>query len=211
MAKGLAGIAASSNEEAVDIKQAMEGFPKAKERVAEFDANAELDRKIKEAELKVKLLELQEREANLQDLTERLAERQLKRENKEMKAKTNGATIIQNANDTKKAQNRCNHRKGGNGAQGVVGGRGDSTESCVNKHTFSNGDVWVICFRCGKTWKPVMRHWFDTEEEYLKAYVEYETALNLQTRNQPSGSCQFRFSDNGAYFREVTRYVTLKV
>jgi hypothetical protein len=166
----------------------------------------------KKLQLELKALELQvkEREANLQDLEERLAERELKRENKRQRSLTNGATLKQTENDTLLAQKRCNHRKGGTGAEGVVGGKGDSPHYSVLKHTFANGDLWVRCLRCGKTWKPPVAEWYKTEAEFLKATVEYETAVNFQTLNIPSGAVQFRFSDNGAYYREVTRNTTLR-
>ena len=91
-----------------------------------------------------------------------------------------------------------------------MGGQGDDTQYAVLKHTFANGDMWVRCLRCGKTWKPPVRELFALEEEYLKAIVAYETAINFQTRNVPSASVQFRFSDNGAYYRQVTANTTLR-
>lgn len=149
-------------------------------------------------------LELLEKRANLQDLEERLAERELKRETKRQRSITNGATLTSLDNNDRAAQRRCNHRKGGNGAHGVVGGQGDDAQYAVIKHTFANGDQWVRCLRCGKTWKPPVRSRYASEQDFLKAVVDYETAINFQTRNVPSGSVQFRFSDNGQFYREVT-------
>jgi hypothetical protein len=170
----------------------------------------ELDKQIKEAELLAKQMELKERAANLQDLEERLAERELKRENKRQRSLTNGQTLKQLAQNDAAAQRRCNHRKGGNGAQGVVAGQGDDSQYAVLKHTFANGDMWVRCLRCGKTWKPPIKDDYESEAQFLKAVVEYETAVNFQTRNVPSGSVTFRFSDNGAYYREVTKATNLR-
>ena len=149
-------------------------------------------------------------QANLQDIQERLAERELAREQKRQKSLSNGLILKQNAAAETAHQRKCNHRKGGNGAAGVVGGQGDDTQYAVLKHTFANGDMWVRCLRCGKTWKPPVRELFALEEEYLKAIVAYETAINFQTRNVPSASVQFRFSDNGAYYRQVTANTTLR-
>jgi hypothetical protein len=164
----------------------------------------------KELAVKAAKLAILEKEANLQDLQERLAERELKRETKKQRSVTNGQTLLQlDAND-KAAQRRCNHRKGGNGAHGVVGGQGDDSQYAVLKHTFANGDMWVRCLRCGKTWKPPVKSKFTDEAAYLRAVVEYETAVNFQTRNVPSGSVTFRFSDNGAYYRQVTESSTLR-
>jgi hypothetical protein len=169
-----------------------------------------LDLETKKLDLETKKLEMLERQANLQDLQERLAERELKRENKRQRSVTNGVTLNQLAANDLAAQLRCNHKKGGNGAHGVVGGQGDDSQHAVLKHTFANGDMWVRCLRCGKTWKPPVRDNYKREEDYLKAVASYEAAVNFQTRNVPSGSCQFRFSDNGAYYRVVTASSTLR-
>lgn len=155
-------------------------------------------------------LELQEKAANVQDLQERLAERELRRETKRQRSMTNGATIKALASNDAAAQKRCNHRKGGNGVHGVVGGQGDDSQYAVLKHTFANSDLWIRCLRCGKTWKPPVKELYKTEQDLLKAVVEYETAVNFQTRNVASGSVQFRFSDNGNYYREVTAHTNLR-
>jgi len=171
---------------------------------------AALEIESKKLELEAKKLEILEKQANLQDLQERLAERELKRENKRQRSVINGHTLKQLAANDKAMQKRCNHKKGGNGAQGVVGGQGDDSQYAVLKHTFANGDMWVRCLRCGKTWKPVTKEQFDTVELYLAAVAEYQAAINFQTRNVASGSCQFRFSDNGEYYRKVTENSTLR-
>jgi len=157
-----------------------------------------------------KKLELLEKKANLQDLEERLAERELKRETKRQRSLTNGATIksLQNADVIQ--QRRCTHRKGGDGATAVVGGQGQAGQYAVLKHTFANGDMWVRCLRCGKTWKPPIKDDYKSDSEYLAAEATYLAAVNFQTLNVPSTACQFRFSDNGAYYREVTRNSTLR-
>lgn len=161
-------------------------------------------------EYEAKQLEIKERKAHLQDLEEQLANRELQRETKRQRSITNGATLNQLAAIDKAQQSRCNHKKGGNGAQGVVGGQGDDSQYAVIKHTFGNGDTWVRCLRCGKTWKPPVHSLYKTEEEYLKAVVAYETAINFQTRNVPSAGVQFRFSDNGEYYRKVTENSNLR-
>jgi len=161
-------------------------------------------------EREAKQLEIRERTAHLQDLEEQLANRELARETRKQRSVTNGTTLNQLKAIDEATQRRCNHKKGGNGAQGVVGGQGDDSQYAVIKHTFGNGDMWVRCLRCGKTWKPAVRSHFKTEEEYLKAVVAYETAINFQTRNTPSSSVQFRFTDNGQYYREVTKNANLR-
>ena len=191
--------------------QAVEGTPKAKQKELELSAefqsmqleNLRLEKELKE-------LEIKEKQANLQDLQERLAERELKRENTRQRAKTNGATLIALDLGQKAYERRCNHRKGGNGAAGVVAGQGDSANYAVIKHTFANGDTWLRCQRCGKTWKPPAISQFATREEYLAKYAEYQAALNFPTTNIPSSSYLFKFSDNGEFYREVTASTTLR-
>ena len=161
-------------------------------------------------EIEAKKLELLERKANLQDLEERLAERELQREVRRQRNKTNGATLraLQEADNA--AQKRCTHKKGGDGAAAVVGGQGQSGQYAVLKHTFANGDMWVRCLRCGKTWKPPLEDDYVSKEAYMVAETEYRNAVNFTTLNVPSGACQFRFSDNGKYYREITRNSTLR-
>jgi hypothetical protein len=165
--------------------------------------------------IQLKEMELKEKTANLQDLQERLDERELRRENKRQRSLTNGATLRANKSAEVAVQNRCNHKKGGNGAAGVVGGRGDSPDFAVIKHTFANGDMWVRCQRCGKTWKPPVKRAFINadgvfnEESYRIAYERYELAKEFQTKNSPSSAYVFRYSDNGEFYREVTENATL--
>lgn len=161
-------------------------------------------------EIEAKRLEVLEKKANLEDLQDRLSERQLKREAIKATSVTNGETLKALAEQDQKVQKRCNHRKGGNGAAGIIGGQGDSLDYAVIKHTMLNSDMWVRCQRCGKTWKPPVRNMYASDELYLTAVAEYEAAKNFPTKNSPSSSYQFRFSDNGAYFREVTKNTTLR-
>ena len=172
--------------------------------------NAQMDRELKKLELEEKRLTLEAAKANLQDTRERLDERQLKRGVLASRSKTNGATLSALRDNAKKVQGRCNHKKGGHGIAGYVGGQGNSSDYAVMKHTMCWGDMWVRCMRCGKTWKPPVEKFFDTKEEYLKEFAEYQTAVNFQTNNSGSSSYQFRYSDNGAFAREVMQPVNLK-
>lgn len=161
-------------------------------------------------ELESKRLEIQEKNLNLEDLQNRIDERKLKRETIRQVSITNGSSLKAIAEDDNKSQRRCNHRKGGNGATGVVAGQGDSLDYAVIKHVMLNGDTWVRCQRCGKTWKPPIKADHKTDEAYALAEFEYNRAKDFPTKNSTSSAYQFRFSDNGAYFREVTRYTTLR-
>jgi hypothetical protein len=172
--------------------------------------NAKMDREFKLLELEEKRLTVEAAKANLQDTRERLDERQLKRGVLASRSKTNGATISALAANAKKVQNRCNHKKGGNGIPGYVGGQGNDSNYAVMKHTMCWGDTWIRCMRCGKTWKPPVEKFFDSKEEYIKEFAEYQAALNYQTNNSGSSSYQFRYSDNGAFAREVMQPSTLR-
>ena len=56
---------------------------------------AEMEEELKSLELQAAKLAILEKEANLQDVRERLAERQMIRETKSMRAITNGQTVRQ--------------------------------------------------------------------------------------------------------------------
>lgn len=163
-------------------------------------------------------LEILERKANLEDVTERLDERRMRREAVAQRAYTNGATLRDTAQREAMIQKRCNHKKGGNGASGVQLGQGDNPQHAVIKHSMLNGDLWIRCQRCGKTWKPPIKGDYAEGgllaklgiEGYVQALTEYETAKVFQTNNSPSSSQQFQWSDGGAYSREVLRSTTLR-
>lgn len=201
----------------------VEGTPKTKaaapkQTTAEMEAelhaimmeSKRLELEAKKFEFESQQLTLQSKKAELQDLQERLAERELKRENNRQKAVTNGQTLQQIDKNEKANQKRCNHKKGGNGAAGVIGGKGDSPDYAVIKHTFAHGDTWIRCQRCGKTWKPPVKKDYLSDEGYETALRIYEIALEFQTKNVTSSGVAFRFSDNGEFYREQTKHVSLR-
>lgn len=173
---------------------------------AQTAAQIELER----LSIEEKRLAVEFQKAQLEDMRERLDERGLKRTVARSRSVTNGATLAQLARGDKAVQSRCNHRKGGNGLQGYVGGQGDDPQYAVLKHKVSNSDLWIRCMRCGKTWKPVVRTHFNTQEEYQAAFAEYQAAINFPTRNITSSSVVFQFSDNGAFFRDQNKDVSLR-
>lgn len=196
-----------------------------KAAAAEDAAEATHREEMRKLELESKRLEILEKSANIEDISERLAERQLKREAIRQKAYTNGATIRDTANRQIMVERRCNHRKGGDGAAGIQLGQGVSPHYAVIKHSMMNGDLWIRCQRCGKTWKPPIKADYmpngiyaenpDRDgnigiEGYVKALTDYETAKGFPTNNSPSSSQQFKWSDNGAYAREVLRNTNLR-
>lgn len=186
-------------------------------------------------DLEIKRLELEEKKANLQDVKERLAERQIGRDAKRQNAVTNGITMAQNQIREKQFQSQCNHKKGSMGHQGYTQGQGVSDQYAVLKHVMMNGDMWIRCMRCGKTWKPPVEEnfYFDGEgkqviprpdaigrllkpngtfdkPKFEAALAEYKAAVEFNTRNAPSKSAIWQFSDGGKLFRDVMNSVTLR-
>ncbi len=165
-------------------------------------------------------LEKKEREANLVDLKERLDERQLKRKTQGDVFRGHGANLKQDAIVLAEKQKRCNHHKGGDGAQGVLGGQGDDMQYCIIRHVMGNGDIWVRCLRCAKTWKPpVLSQFVDDPKGYATAMALYEAALSYPTRNKTSGTHTFQWQvvtnskgqkEGGPeFYREKMKDVTL--
>jgi len=164
-------------------------------------------------------LERQEKEASLIDLKERLDERMLKRRTREATFRGHGANLKQDLQNLRDKQKRCNHRKGGDGAKGVLGGQGDDIQYAIARHQMGNGDIWVRCLRCGKTWKPPVKSAYLTDEAYNVAMEQYEAALQFQTRNHTSGTHTFQWgevknakgqTEGGVeFYREKMRNVTL--
>lgn len=155
-------------------------------------------------------LSIELQRAQLDDYRDRKDEIANKKENKSQDAKTRGSALLSLAEADRQIQRRCNHKKGGNGLAGVVGGRGDSVHYAVIKHTFCHGDEWIRCLRCGKTWKPPLERSFKTKDQYYIAVAEYKQAQDFQTLNSPSSSSRFAFSDQGANMREIMEPSTLR-
>ncbi len=171
-----------------------------------------MESEIKALELEEKQLAVKFQKANLVDMEERLAERELKRESRRQDAQSKGAALSVKAKNEATQQSNCNHKKGGNGAQGVVGGQGDDSQYAVLKHTFANGDTWVRCLRCGKTWKPPVKSDFKNNQEgYTSAMDVYKQALQFQTRNVPSKGIVFSYGEGGVeLYRENTKNANLR-
>ena len=179
----------------------------------------EVSAELASKDLELKRLELLEHETNLEDLRERLAERQLKRKSRNSVFRGRGANLKQDTINRKTKQEICNHHKGGDGAQGVIGGQGDDTQYAIMRHIMGNGDIWVRCLRCGKTWKYPVASQYDTKQEYQAALAEYKEALKFPTRNHTSGTHTFQWGmvknaegnvEGGPeFYREKMKSVTL--
>ena len=179
--------------------------PKIVERTSPVDVLTKelFDAEMARLQLEAAQLELSFKKLQYSDLQDQVDDRAAKRTDKTQKARINGATIEALARSRALVQGRCNHRKGGNGAQGVVGGQGDDNTYCVLKHKFQGGE-WVIrCLRCGKWWYPVYREDFETEEGYNGALAEYNRALEFPTRNASStGGILAQWGDGGKWYRK---------
>lgn len=174
--------------------------------VEKTPSREELDR----LELEAKQLEVELKKAELLDARDRLAERQMKRETIMQRSITNGMTLAQLKRNDNIAQERCNHKKGGNGAMGVVGGQGDDSTYAVLKHIMCNGDMWIRCLRCGKTWRPPYEEDYTTKEGFAGALAEYKAAKEFSTRNVTSSSNRYQWSDGGALYRKLMKPSTLR-
>jgi hypothetical protein len=187
------------------------------------------DLEIKQLELEIKRAELAAKAAELEDRTLAIAERKFNAENmqqlrdersmkiqdKTQKSKQNGQTLRATLQGETAHQMNCTHRKGGNGIQGFMQGKGQKDDHCLMRHMLPNGDTWQRCLRCAKTWKPPVRVDFTVngtfdEAGYKLAGDVYKAALQLSTNSITSGGTQWRFSDDGEHFRTVTRSSTLR-
>ena len=150
-------------------------------------------------------LAIEERKLNMQDIRNRIDKSKLTVEDKESKARASGQALIQEWRGKASVQSRCNHKKGGDGAAGVVGGRGDSEQYSIFRHKFANQDTWVRCSRCGKTWKPVRKADFKdivnektgevltALEQFMRADNDYNRAMEWHTKNSTSTSYGFQW------------------
>ena len=89
------------------------------------------------------------------------------------------------------SQNRCNHRKGGRGADAIQRGEGQAAEYAVVKHRLPHGKFFVLCLRCAKEWHPGHVVGGFVLSVATPGYAE---ALNFPTDNTASGSSTFTFA-----------------
>lgn len=167
---------------------------------------------LKKAELEAKLLEKQEREYHIKDLKARIADRDIQEKQAQEDREQQGRTFAQQKATDEYRFRICTHRKGGNVSprdMRVLTTGGNNAQRAVMKHQMINGDVWVRCLRCGKTWAPPVEKnfFFDAKGKQVapvdgkfdavkfeKARAEYLEATMYETNNSTSGSVQCRFS-----------------
>jgi hypothetical protein len=171
-----------------------------------------LSLELKKAELEAKVLEKQEREYHIKDLKARLADRDIKEKQVQEDRAQQGRTFAQQDATDAYRYRICTHKKGG-----VVTPRdmrvlttgGNNIQYAIMKHQMINGDIWVRCLRCGKTWAPpIEKNFFFNDKGFVvapqdgifdkarfaQAREEYMRATMFETNNSMSGSVQCRFS-----------------
>ena len=185
---------------------------------AEKPAVETADEKIKrltienlEAEAEAKKLELEERKYHIQSLKSSIADRQLQDKQVEYDRQSKQRTFAQADATDQMNWKLCTHRKGGMASardiRCLTRGGNDAGQYSVIKHQMINGDLWVRCQRCSRTWMPpveknfYMRNGVSVAPQdgtfdadlFKRAQRDYEEAVNFPTRNSMSGSVQCRF------------------
>jgi len=171
-----------------------------------------LSLELKKADLEAKLLEKQEREYHIKDLKARLADRDISEKQLKEDREQQGRTFAQQDATDAYRYKICTHKKGGIVTprdMRVLTTGGNNIQYAIMKHQMINGDIWVRCLRCGKTWAPPVEKnfFFDAKgknvapqdgqfdhNRFERAREEYIRATMFETNNSMSGSVQCRFS-----------------
>ncbi len=171
----------------------------------------QLNIQLKNEELTAKRLEIQERLANIDESKKRQADRELKRKQFENDLKQKARVFGQQYATDALRQSVCSHRKGGMAHARdlrVLHEGGDSEKRSIIRHRMINGDMWIRCTRCGKTWQPPVEtnFYFDAEghrvapedgafnkTRFMEADRDYREACKFTTTGSPSSSviCSF--------------------
>ena len=198
---------------------------KEKVTIPDVDPNASVEAQIKQAELATKLmqlqiakqqleaqsLELEERKYSIKDLKARLADRDIKEKQAKEDREFQGQTFAQEEATDQWRFSICSHKKGGMASPQnlkVLSQGGNAAQFAVMKHQMINGDIWVRCLRCGRTWNPPVEKnfFFDKNNKSVapadgvfgkarfdKAVEDYKRATMFETNNSMSTSVQCRF------------------
>ena len=173
---------------------------------------AAIELSIKKAQLEDVELQKQERALNIQETRARIGDRQNTQLQKQLDTTGRGKTLAQQKLADENRWAACTHKKGGMVSarnMSALSTGGNAMQYAVIKHQMINGDMWVRCLRCGKTWLPPVKdnYYFNDKgksvapkdgkfnaEKFAQAEVDYRRAVNFETNNSPSGSVQCRFS-----------------
>lgn len=170
---------------------------KLKKKTAQELMNANLDELTnEELERRAALVRASKEEADLQDIKERLADRDNKRTMKAEGFRSRGRELRKTEIDQKRHQDNCSHRKGGRGLDAIQKG-GNASDYAVIRHLLPTNEWWQRCQRCGKTWRPPHVEDFKTEtpegrEAFESAKRVYAEALAWPTDNIPSTGITFQ-------------------
>ncbi len=172
---------------------------------------AAIELSIKKAQLADLELQKQERQLSIEEKRGTIADRVTKQKQKAMDREQQGKVFAAQKREDEAKQNQCTHKKGGVVSQRnlqVLSTGGNSPQYAVIKHQMINGDFWVRCLRCGKTWLPPVKdnYFFSakgkqvapidgtfSQEKFDAAVTAYRTAVAFETNNTASGSviCKF--------------------
>lgn len=157
--------------------------------------NAELERR-------TAIVRASKEEADLQDIKERLADRDNKRTMKAESFLSRGRELRKTERDQSLHQSKCSHRKGGRGLEAIQTGGNDS-DYAVIRHLLPTNEWWQRCQRCGKTWRPAHAEDFqlDTQtgrDAFEAAKKVYAEALSWPTDNIPSTGITFQHHSEDA-------------
>ena len=172
--------------------------------------NAILEQQNLKEELEAKATEKERRGLDIKKLKRELEKDALAQMQARNDRESQGRTFSQDDATDKYRWSICTHRKGG-----VVSSRdmralttgGSEDQYAVIKHQMINGDIWVRCLRCGKTWSPPVESNFYfragkvvapvdgvfDKDKFKQSHDEYMRAVQFPTRNSMSGSVQCRF------------------
>lgn len=179
------------------------------------------------AEQQERLARAEEHKLTLIDVKQRVEKRQMQQQQQQEARQQQGRVFAQDAAVEAARQEVCTHRKGGIVTprdMAVLTTGGDSQQYAVIKHRMIDGNLFIRCMRCSKTWVPPHKenYFFDrkrTEKDrsdkilrakkmpfdglqvgifdelsFEIATGEYDKAKAFQTQNKESGSVICQFS-----------------
>jgi hypothetical protein len=196
----------SENQGNKEVVQSVE------EQIKQAELEAKLmELRLKKQELEAKTLEIEERKYHIKDLKAKLADREIRDKQIQEDREQQGLSIRQQEATDNYRFNHCTHRKGGMASARdvrVLSTGGNSNQYAVIKHQMINGDIWVRCLRCGRTWAPPVEknYFFDAKGRavapvdgqfdkvrFQAAIEDYKRATMFETNNSMSTSVQCRF------------------
>jgi hypothetical protein len=172
---------------------------------------AEVELKIKEAQLERELKMLKKADLENQELDFKLQQLTARKETNESELRVRAVGLESSNAEERVAYTVCNHLKGGSMRNYPKGDGRDGYS--IFRHRLSSGDMFIRCLRCGKEWLPPVKPVADSpdfkdsrgkfdEGKYRRAaqlykmkMEDYKTALSFTTDNTDSGGPRFQFRD----------------